>query len=67
MLLHRVLGEFFLALAPYRDGGFRLPEAFEVRTLKTWLLWTTVVTGFGGVDVRVVTSRPGEIAKRFGG
>jgi hypothetical protein len=31
------------------------------------LLWITVVTGFGGVDVRVVTSRPGEIAKRFGG
>lgn len=44
MLLHRVLGEFFLAL-----------------------LWITVVTGFGGVDVRVVTLRPGEIARRVGG
>jgi len=67
VLLHRVLGEFVLVLARHRDGGFCLPEEFEVRTLNTWLLWITVVTGFGGLDVRVVTVRPGAIAKRFGG
>lgn len=48
MLLRRVLGEFVRALARHRDGGFCLPEEFEVRTLKTWLLRITVVPGFGG-------------------
>jgi len=37
------------------------------RRLNTWLLWITVVTGFGGVGVWAVTVLPVEIAKRFGG
>jgi hypothetical protein len=67
VLLHRVLGKFFLVRARHRDGERRLSTEFEVRTLKTWLVPSTVVTGFGGVGVPVVALRPGEIAKRFGG
>ena len=31
-----------------------------------WLLWITVVTGFGGVGLWAIFVLPGEIAKRFG-
>ncbi|MGH7418429.1 MAG: hypothetical protein ACREKB_11695 [Candidatus Rokuibacteriota bacterium] len=67
MLLRRVLGEFVPALARHRDGEFCLPEEVGVRTLNTWPLWITVVAGFGGVAVRVVTVRPSAGAKRVGG
>src|SRR3712207_7290748 len=42
----------------------RLPEGFGVGRLNTWLLWITVVTGFGAVGLWAIFVLPGEIAKR---
>jgi hypothetical protein len=62
-LVYRSIGAWQILLLNNR----RLPAGFGVSRLNTWLLWITVVTGFGGVGVWAVTVLPGEIAKRFGG
>jgi hypothetical protein len=62
-VVYRSIGAWQILLLNNR----RLPEEFKVSRLNTWLLWITVVTGFGAVGVWSVTVLPLEIAKRFGG
>jgi hypothetical protein len=61
-LVYRSIGAWQILLLNNR----RLPEGFRVSRLNTWLLWITVVTGFGGVGLWAMFVLPGEIAKRFG-
>jgi len=61
-LVYRSIGAWQILLLNNR----RLPEGFKVSRLNTWLLWVTVVTGFGGVALWAVFVLPGEIARRFG-
>jgi hypothetical protein len=61
--VYRSIGAWQIMLINNR----RLPPGFTVGRLNTWLLWITVVTGFGAVGIWAVTVLPGEIAKRFGG
>jgi hypothetical protein len=61
-LIYRSIGAWQILLLNNR----RLPEEFQVSRLNTWLLWITVVTGFGGVALWAVFVLPGEIARRFG-
>lgn len=61
-LIYRSIGAWQILLLNNR----RLPDGFKVSRLNTWLLWITVVTGFGGVGLWAVFVLPGEIAKRFG-
>ncbi|MDO9708963.1 Nramp family divalent metal transporter [Paracraurococcus lichenis] len=61
-LVYRSIGAWQILLLNNR----RLPEGFGVSRLNTWLLWITVVTGFGGVALWAVFVLPGEIARRFG-
>jgi hypothetical protein len=61
-VVYRSIGAWQILLLNNR----RLPEGFKVSRLNTWLLWITVVTGFGAVGVWSVTVLPLEIAKRFG-
>ena len=44
-LIYRSIGAWQILLLNNR----RLPDGFKVSRLNTWLLWITVVTGFGGV------------------
>jgi hypothetical protein len=62
-LVYRSIGSWQILLLNNR----RLPDGFKVSRLNTWLLWLSIITGFGGVGVWAVTVLPGEIAKRFGG
>jgi hypothetical protein len=62
-VVYRSIGAWQILLLNNR----RLPEGFKVSRLNTWLLWITVVTGFGAVGVWSGTVLPLEIAKRFGG
>lgn len=61
-LIYRSIGAWQILLLNNR----RLPDGFKVSRLNTWLLWITVVTGFGGVGLWAAFVLPGEIAKRFG-
>jgi hypothetical protein len=36
-----------------------------VSALNTWLVWITVVTGFGGVGYWALTVLPGELCKNL--
>jgi hypothetical protein len=62
-LVYRSIGAWQILLLNNR----RLPDGFKVSGLNTWLLWITVVTGFGGVGLWAIFVLPGEIAKRFSG
>jgi hypothetical protein len=62
-LVYRSIGAWQILLLNNR----RLPEGFGVSRLNAWLLWITVVTGFGGVGLWAAFVLPGEIARRFGG
>lgn len=62
-LVYRSIGAWQILLLNDR----RLPQGFKVSRLNTWLLWITVVSGFGAVGYWAVTVLPGEIARRFGG
>jgi hypothetical protein len=61
-LVYRSIGAWQIMLINNR----RLPEGFRVSRLNTWLLWITVVTGFGGVGYWLVTVFPRELCKNWG-
>jgi hypothetical protein len=60
-LIYRSIGAWQIWLINKR----RLPEGFKVSALNTWLLWITVVTGFGGVGYWALTVLPGELCKNW--
>ncbi len=60
-LVYRSIGAWQILLLNNR----RLPDGFKVSTLNTWLLWITVVTGFGGVGTWAVTVLPQELCKNY--
>ncbi|MBI2468456.1 MAG: Nramp family divalent metal transporter [Candidatus Rokubacteria bacterium] len=60
-LVYRSIGAWQIWLLNRR----RLPEGFKVSTLNTWLLWITVVTGFGGVGYWFVAVFPTELCKNY--
>jgi hypothetical protein len=60
-LVYRSIGAWQIMLINNR----RLPEGFKVSRLNTWLLWITVVTGFGGVAYWMVTVLPKELCKNW--
>jgi len=60
-LVYRSIGAWQIMLINNR----RLPEGFKVSRLNTWLLWITVVTGFGGVGYWMVTVLPKELCKNW--
>ena len=61
-LVYRSIGAWQILLINNR----RLPDGFRVSRLNTWLLWITVVTGFGGVGYWMVTVLPKELCKTWG-
>jgi hypothetical protein len=61
-LVYRSIGAWQILLINNR----RLPDGFRVSRLNTWLLWITVVTGFGGVGYWLVTVLPRELCKNWG-
>jgi hypothetical protein len=60
-LVYRSIGAWQIWLINNR----RLPEGFRVSRLNTWLLWITVVTGFGGVGTWALTVLPRELCKNY--
>ncbi len=60
-LIYRSIGAWQIMLINNR----RLPEEFRVSRLNTWLLWITVVTGFGGVGYWFFTVFPKELCKAW--
>jgi hypothetical protein len=60
-LVYRSIGAWQILLLNNR----RLPDGFKVSTLNTWLLWITVVTGFGGVGTWAVTVLPQELCNKY--
>jgi hypothetical protein len=60
-LVYRSIGAWQILLINNR----RLPDGFKVSRLNTWLLWITVVTGFGAVGTWAVTVLPGELCKNW--
>ncbi|HXF82442.1 MAG TPA: Nramp family divalent metal transporter [bacterium] len=60
-LVYRSIGAWQIMLINNR----RLPEGFKVSRLNTWLLWITVVTGFGGVGYWAITVLPKELCKNW--
>jgi len=61
-LIYKSIGSWQIMLINNR----RLPEEFHVSRLNTWLLWITVVTGFGGVGYWSFTVFPKELCKAWG-
>ena len=59
-LVYRSIGAWQIWLINNR----RLPDGFKVSRPNTWLLWITVVTGFGAVGYWAVTVLPVEACKQ---
>ncbi len=60
-LVYRSIGAWQIMLINNR----RLHPDFHVSRLNTWLLWITVVTGFGGVGYWALTVLPKELCKNW--
>jgi hypothetical protein len=60
-LVYRSIGAWQIMLINNR----RLHPDFHVSRLNTWLLWITVVTGFGGVGYWTLTVLPKELCKNW--